>query len=395
MRKIRILYIETGTSGGGSFESLYQTLKAIDKRKFLPIVIFLNPNRFCHKLEELKVRYYIISDPVYSKIFGKILTNVLSKLSQIIGSYCPTFSITYEYITHWFTIRFISSIAASHSIEIIHINDQINRDFFALFVAKKQGIKCISHLRSPDTFGFNRKKADYANKVVSYYIAYSEWIRDIWAQKGISQDKVKVIYNAIDTSELIEKKDLHKKYCIPEDHSIIGCVGYLIPNRGYDFMIEAFSRILRDRPKCKLLIVGGGKTKIVDQLNKLVHFLGIQDRVIFTGATKDAKEIIAGFDVFVLPYRTEALGRTLLEAWLAKTPVIATNTGGIDKVIKHSYNGMLVSYGDLDTLESTIISVLVDNELKEKLIKEGYTTVKEKFDISSYIAKLENLYMMT
>ncbi|MBW2030909.1 MAG: glycosyltransferase family 4 protein [Deltaproteobacteria bacterium] len=389
---MKILYLETGTFGGGSFESLYQMLKVINRKRFSPIVAFLNANRICGQLDEIDVGYYVFSDPVYSRNFGRIMNKSLSKMSQKIGIFSGFLSVIYEFLTHNNTIRVLTEIVKKHSIEILHLNDQINRDFFALFVAKRTGIKCVSHLRSPDTYGFNKKKSILANGVVVHYIACSEWIMDLWANCGVAREKISVVPNGIDISKQIEAIDLHARYNIPRDNAIIGCVGTLIPNRGYDFMIRSFAKLVEVFPKAKLLIVGDGSERMFRELKGIANSLRIGDRITFAGFDKNGKGIIAGLDVLVLPYRNEAFGRTLLEAWLAKTPVIATNFGNMNRIVNHGYNGMLVSYGDTESLNRSLLEILKNKQIGEGLRRGGYETVKERFGIQGHVGEIERIY---
>ena len=64
--KYNILYIESGTSGGGSFESLYQCLKGINRRRFRPVVVYLNNNLYIERVKALGTPVYLLTDRLYS-----------------------------------------------------------------------------------------------------------------------------------------------------------------------------------------------------------------------------------------------------------------------------------------------------------------------------------------
>ncbi|MHA1410946.1 MAG: glycosyltransferase family 4 protein [Candidatus Odinarchaeia archaeon] len=392
-QKINILYLETGETEGGSFESLYHILCSINKEKFHPIVVFFNNNRFCRRLEEIEIEYYLIKDIVYTKSVIKILRKVFLKLSVIIGNIFPKISILYEFLIHWNTIKRLDKIISDRKIDIIHLNDQINRDFFALYLVKKNNIKCLSHLRSPNIQGFNIKKAKFANKTVCHYVAYSDWIKDVWIRLGLKDRSIKVIYNGINLKYKFKKENLYNRYNIDKKDDIIGCIGRIIENRGYDFLIKTFKHLLKEKENCKLLIVGDGEIRIKKRLKELCNSLGLNNNVIFSDFIDNGIGIIRNLDIIILPYKNEPLGRVLLEALLVKTPIIVTNNGSISKIIKDEYNGLLVKYGDVETLKNKIIRLLEDYDLRKKVTENGHKTLVSHFDIKSQIKKLERLYL--
>ena len=63
----RILFVESGTTGGGSFESLYQHLRVINRLRFHPVVVYLNENYFVNPIMELGIPVYVLTDWMYSR----------------------------------------------------------------------------------------------------------------------------------------------------------------------------------------------------------------------------------------------------------------------------------------------------------------------------------------
>jgi glycosyltransferase involved in cell wall biosynthesis len=74
------------------------------------------------------------------------------------------------------------------------------------------------------------------------------------------------------------------------------------------------------------------------------------------------------------------------------TLVIGTRIGGIPEIIEHGVNGLLVDYGDIEALKNSIIRILKNNSLREKIIQGGYETINSKFHVNTYKEKLENVY---
>ena len=80
---------------------------------------------------------------------------------------------------------------------------------------------------------------------------------------------------------------------------------------------------------------------------------------------------MAGCSLFVLPSRTEAMGRVLLEAMACKKPIIASNVGGIPEIIKDGYNGLLFESENVDDLAEKIRLVLSNKKYPTMLRNNG------------------------
>ena len=82
--------------------------------------------------------------------------------------------------------------------------------------------------------------------------------------------------------------------------------------------------------------------------------LGLTDIVDFVGKSNDVYRILCTSDLFLLPSQRESFGLAALEAMAARTPVVATNEGGIPEVVEHQISGYLSTHGDVDTMAAHI-----------------------------------------
>ncbi len=386
---MKILYIESGTSGGGSFVSLYQHLKVINRECFHPVIVYLNNNRFIEPVKSLGIPVYVLTDWLYSnQVPSYIIRRVLLKIMVIIESYTSKFYISFLRLAHKPLVSSLERIIFKENIDIIHLNVQINRDLFGLFVAERTNVPCISHLRSMRSGGFDRYRADYANRIASMFIANSNSTKQHWRDLGIDGDKMRVVYNAIN-KEQIKPINIRSTWKIDKSVRFIGCVGSFAIGKGHGFLLQAFAGFVKLRSDIILLLVGDGPLK--EELVRQSIKLGIRDYVIFAGYLDNVQDIIAGFDLLVLPSQTEAFGRVLLEAMQVGTPIVATNVGGIPEVVEHEYNGLLVSYGDEEGLQKALERLLTDKELRSKLIENGHQTV-DRFSMKHYTDDLERIY---
>jgi len=382
-----IMFIESGDSGGGSFESLYQFLKVLDRDKYSPVVVFLNSTRFVKLIEHLGIKVYLFKDLIYTRRSPLIIHKVFGRLAFEISRQLKKISVTALYFLHYPLIRDLVETARQKNIHLIYLNGQVNRDLFGVYAAQKLNIPCICHLRSMDGKSFNRQKAEFANKYVHQYISNSKATKTYWDKQGISSGKNTIIYNAIPPLEDVTLS-IRKKFSIDERFDyIIGCAGRLISIKGHDFLFRAFKKLLKSKPSSVLLIMGDGPLR--GELEQYARHLNIGNNVFFTGYLEKARQYMHELDLLVFPSRYDAFGRVIIEAMEQGVPVIGSNLYGILEIIEHTKNGMLVTYDDDEALSNYMDMILSDKELADRLIQKGYSSVREKFSIEQFREKLE------
>ena len=161
-----ILFIESGSSGyGGSFQSLYLKFNLLSSKKYSISVIFLNKTPFYSKLIEKGISCYYVNDILYSSS-NIYLKKIYWKINNFVYNYVSQLSVLSEYLLHLSTIKQIIKIGEKENINIIHLNTQISRDFFGLFVAKYLNVPCVIHLRTINSYYLNYYKLRYAKKII-------------------------------------------------------------------------------------------------------------------------------------------------------------------------------------------------------------------------------------
>jgi len=114
--------------------------------------------------------------------------------------------------------------------------------------------------------------------------------------------------------------------------------------------------------------------------------------VEFLGFRKDIPHLMKSADIFVLPSKKEAFGLVILEAFVSKLPVIASNVGGIPEIIQNGEDGMIVEAENSQKLAYAINTLLRDKEMQMKFAENGYKKVKKKFDAKIMAKNTEKLY---
>jgi len=152
--------------------------------------------------------------------------------------------------------------------------------------------------------------------------------------------------------------------------------------KGVDILIKAFKLISNEFPEYRLKIVGFCPDKTYFQkLAKGNNKIELCDPVFYDEAIK----LMSRCALFVLPSRTEAMGRVLLEAMASKKPIIASNVDGIPYYIKHGFNGLLFESENVGDLAEKIKIILNNPDYAKKLAENGYNYVHQYLSEERYI----------
>lgn len=160
--------------------------------------------------------------------------------------------------------------------------------------------------------------------------------------------------------------------------------------KGVDILISAFKKIADKFPEYRLKIYGWTWQNEKDYfLNLAKH----DPRIELRGPIprKEVVEVMAKCSLFVLPSRTEAMGRVLIEAMASKKPVIASNVGGIPSIVKHNFNGLLFNREDVDDLAEKMSLVLRNKELAIRLSENAYWFTKKFLSEEAYLKNFKKM----
>ena len=158
--------------------------------------------------------------------------------------------------------------------------------------------------------------------------------------------------------------------------------------KGVDVLIQAFNRISDRHPDVRLRIVGHCPDRAPFEA-----LAGGNPRISMERAVprEEAMTLMAGCCLFVLPSRSEAMGRVLLEAMAARKPIIASAVDGIPHYVRDNETGILVPAGDVEALADALDRVLSDPELADQLARQGNARVYEAYSEEKYVEHFRNM----
>jgi len=171
---------------------------------------------------------------------------------------------------------------------------------------------------------------------------------------------------------------------------IIGSIGRLSEEKGFDYLIDAFHVLLKQNIDVKLVIIGEGRERI--KLQEKIDALNLSKKVLLAGYKEKANQYLRFFKIFVLPSLTEGLPITILEAMKAKIPIVATKVGGIPDVLHNGLGGMLIEPKNSESLAFAILHLLNNPDLAQHLTDYSYKEVTSKYTSEIMSAKYLNIY---
>src|SRR5438094_5059132 len=166
-------------------------------------------------------------------------------------------------------------------------------------------------------------------------VVVSEATSRVLKRAGVSQERIRVIYNAIEPGDYrqgVDRAEFRRHCGIGPHDLLIGVIGRLSPEKGQAVFIQAFRHVAQEVPEAKAVIVGEGQER--PRLQAAVREAGLEDRIKFAGHMADTSPIYASLDLVVIPSLSEGLPNVLLEAMLHRKAVVATAVGGIPEVMR-------------------------------------------------------------
>jgi glycosyltransferase involved in cell wall biosynthesis len=168
-------------------------------------------------------------------------------------------------------------------------------------------------------------------------------------------------------------------------------VGHLMHHKGVFVLLDAFRRVLRALPDCRLLLAGSGSE--IDAVKAEISRLDFPMNVTLLGnvGRKDLAQLIRESAVLCIPSFGEAFGLVALEAMSCGRPVVGTNASGLAHLITEG-GGRRVPVGDADALASSLIEVLSDTELARAMGEHNRRVVESQYSWPVVIDQLESVY---
>ena len=282
------------------------------------------------------------------------------------------------------TARRLTEVAELVRPDILHAHSPALNGIPALRVGRRLGIPVVYEIRAfwedaaashgtsrewGPRYRSTRALETYVAKRADAVTTICEGLKGELLTRGISEEKVTVIPNAVDSAAFVPGRAdpaLAAKHNLG-GKSVLGFIGSFYAYEGLDLLLRAMPDIIAGAADAKLLLVGGGPEE--SSLKALTHDLGLDDKIVFTGRVPhdQVQRYYELVDIFVYPRTAIRLTDLVtplkpLEAMAQGKIVVASDVGGHRELIDDGETGTLFAADDPRRLSRAVLQVLADRE---------------------------------
>lgn len=256
--------------------------------------------------------------------------------------------------------------------------------------ALQVGAKCFTAAKLPAAVTATVSRPDYLRdtaNMIDKIMVPTQLMQDIFVENGIEEPRIQRVPFGLDTAPLepFQRKE-------PSEITRIGFIGTIFEHKGLDLLISAFHNLPVET--LATLRIYGDTSQFAEYGQKMIDLAKAgpnADKIEFMGSFPNAQlgEVLQNLDVLVVPSRWyENTPLVIQSAFATKTPVMATDLGGMSELVKHNFNGLLFEVNNVESLTRQLLRITQESELLPRLSENipAERTVRQMVD------DIENVY---
>jgi len=295
------------------------------------------------------------------------------------------------------TLTALLKVIDRRQIDILHLHGY-GATTFGRIAGKMRGLPTIlhEHANLTDTPWFQKIADRMLASSTDIAIAVSKSTADfVINARLVPPERVKVVYLGVPLEEFSRPRTVqemaearHELGATP-DEFIVGTITRLHDSKGNEYLVDAAKAVLQRRPKTRFYVFGEGPLR--PALEAQAKALGIADRFVFGGFTRDVAATLSAFDLSVFPSLWEGTPLTVFESLAMGKAIVATDADGLVDVLTHDRDALIVPKRNAAALASGIVTLLDSPELRSRLSVQARMTGRQ-YDILAFVKKMERLY---
>jgi glycosyltransferase involved in cell wall biosynthesis len=362
MRPLRVLFLIDELDVGGTEQQILELVKRIDRRRYEPLVCCFRPGKVSREIEAAGVRVEVLRKR--AKLDPRLILSLVRLMRR------ERIDLLQTYL---FTANTWGRLAGILARVPVIVSSERNVDIW------EEGYKRVIG-RTLDRF----TRATIGN---------SEAVKQYLVRKGLSRDKVRVVYNGVDPDRFEAPQTPHATKAelgIPLHHAVVLLLARLEPQKDPRTFLQAAAMVAEAVPAVSFLVVGGGSLE--GELRREAEALGLGDRIVFTGPRRDVARLLAACDVSVISSVKEGMSNTIMESMAAGRPMVATRVGGNAELIEPGETGFLVRARDAMGIATAVQRILEDSSLAKAMGSQAKARIAQRFSVDAMVRATQALY---
>ena len=362
------LVASTSSMSSGASWSLLKLAVGLKKKGVEIIIILPERGDIENKLNEEKLKYYIVMQ--YSGNFWHISNNINTKSIGFWGKY------GIKKVLNQIAQYKIERILLNEKIDIVHMNTLTCH--VAAKAAVKWNINLIWHIREfmdeyINSYIFHKEQSFDLIRKSAQIIAVSKAVKEKYKEYF---SNIQVVYNGVSFGRFFSNRKILQNKTIE-----IILVGRIVEGKGQYELVQAINILhhdIKDKIHCNLV----GSIENQQYYTQIVEYIkqnNLEKNIHFVKYTDKIEEYLLKADVLCSCSKMEAFGRTTVEGMLANCLVIGSNTGATKEIITQGKSGLLYEYGQVESLKSCIEYVFNNRDEACYMAQMGQKEAKEKY----------------
>lgn len=366
---LRVCYPFVGDSVGGSHISVLALIQGLPREQIRPVVIVHREGPLAEYLRALSVDFQNAPNV-------RIVSNgrILTQLGEMLGCVIP-----------------LARFLRRHRIDIVHTNDRRMHLTWGL-AARLAGARFIWHQRTAT----RSRQLDLFSLPANRVLTISSYCRDTLSPQV--RRRARIIKNpfwgtSAAQDRVQQKAQLLEEVGAPRDTTVIGYVGNMMLHKRPNVFVEMAAELCHSgRRQYIFPIFGDPREPVKSEIEELVEKRGLQGRCVVMGARFPIEPWIAGCDVLAVPAVNEGFGRTLVEAMLVRTPVVASADGGHREIVEDGRTGLLVEPDNPAAFAEAVVRLLEDSELASAMTEAAYRVAADTYSVDRHVDAILSVY---
>lgn len=291
------------------------------------------------------------------------------------------------------TIAKLSKFVNKNNINVVHIfnSKAISLGIKVTKKAKKSSLIVSHHPGFPAKLGLFIKK--YYIKQPFYIILTSRNTENDLKAQQINLKRTHILPEGIDLiryQNTLPFNDFYAEYSVPPEFFLIGCQSPASNKEDALFLLDTVEKVCHIKPNIVFLLFSSFKDRSF--IDPIIQQRKLSEKLIIIHPHDMLPKFLSAIHMMIIPFHRNSYRCLILKAMAMAKPVIAKEYNGVDEIIQHRENGIIVKNKDPESLSTAIISLSSKETELKTLASNAREKVVKCFDIELLVQKLEKIY---